>query len=298
MAKIARAEAPYRDFEFTDAARNRKLPFRVWLPASGKPEPVLLFSHGLGGSREGAAYLAEHWVSRGYVVVCLQHPGSDDSVWRNAKAGQRLGAMLRAASGENLLLRVADVPAVLDQLEKWNTEKEHVLRGKMDLTRVGMSGHSFGAMTTQLLAGQSLLGRSFADKRVKAAVVMSPSAARAGDPKRAFAGLMIPCLLMTGTLDDSPIGHQKPEDRRKVYPALAPGDKYELVLDKGRHSAFSDRPLPGDGARHNPNHHKVILALSTAFWDAYLRDDTAAKEWLQGDQPRTILEAPDLWQKK
>ena len=298
LAKPPETKAVHHDFEFTDATRDRKLPLRVWLPDSGKPQPVLLFSHGLGGSRENAVYLAKHWTARGYVVICLQHPGSDDSVWRSAKAGERFAAMQRAANGENLLLRAGDVPAVLDQLQKWNTDSAHVLSGRLDLSRVGLSGHSFGAKTTQLLAGQSLLGKSFADKRIKAAVVMSPSGQRIGDPTRSFANLTMPCLLMTGTLDDSPIGNQEPGDRRKVYPALPPGDKYELVLDKGKHSAFSDHPLPGDGLRHNPNHHKVILALSTAFWDAYLRGDADAKAWLQGEKPKTVMEAADLWQKK
>lgn len=34
---------------------------------------------------------------------------------------------------------------------------------------------------------------------------------------------------------------------------------------------LSDRPLPFDKQTRNPNHHRVILALSTAFWDAFLR---------------------------
>jgi hypothetical protein len=36
----------------------------------------------------------------------------------------------------------------------------------------------------------------------------------------------------------------------------------------------------------------------TAFWDAYLRDDAAAKAWLIGDGPQRILEADDIWQQK
>jgi hypothetical protein len=46
----------------------------------------------------------------------------------------------------------------------------------------------------------------------------------------------------------------------------------------------------------NPNHHRVILALSTAFWDAYLRGDAQALAWLNGSGPRSVLEAADLWQ--
>jgi hypothetical protein len=59
---------------------------------------------------------------------------------------------------------------------------------------------------------------------------------------------------------------------------------------------FTDRALPGDKEPRNPNHHRVILALSTAFWDAYLRDDPAARAWLNGPGARSILEPDDRWQ--
>ena len=36
------------------------------------------------------------------------------------------------------------------------------LRGRLDLSRVGMSGHSYGAVTTMALSGQSLAGGPYA----------------------------------------------------------------------------------------------------------------------------------------
>jgi predicted dienelactone hydrolase len=261
--------------------------------------PVVLFSHGLGGTREGSAYLGRHWASRGYVAVFLQHPGSDDSVWKGVPAAKRMSAMQEAASAKNLQLRIQDVPAVLDQLSKWNKDSKHPLSGRLDAQRVGMSGHSFGAVTTQAVSGQAAgIGQRQADPRIKAADIMSPSVPRIGSAERAFAGVKLPWLLMTGTRDGSPIGNQTPESRRGVFPALPPGDKYELVLDKAEHSAFTERPLPGEKEKLNPNHHRAILALSTAFLDAYLRDDVAAKKWLAGAGPRGVLEAGDVWQRK
>jgi predicted dienelactone hydrolase len=56
--------------------------------------------------------------------------------------------MKQAANLPNFFLRVTDIPVVLDQLTRWNTEECHALRGRLDLTRAGMSGHSFGAVTT------------------------------------------------------------------------------------------------------------------------------------------------------
>jgi len=199
------------------------------------------------------------------------------------------------------MLRVQDVGAVLDQLTLWQAEAKHPLAGRLDLDRVGMSGHSFGALTTQAVAGQAIGpgGRTpFADARIDAAVIMSPSGPRMGKPADAFGAVTMPWLLMTGTKDTALIGNISLEDRFVVYPALPAGSKYEIVLYDAEHSAFTERALPGDKEPRNPNHHRVILALSTAFWDAYLHDDPAARAWLDGPTARTIMEADDRWQHK
>src|ERR1039457_5151717 len=80
------------DLTVHDAARNRDLPVRVYLPTNTAPVPVILFSHGLGGNREGSKFLGGHWASRGYAAVFLQHPGSDDSVWKSESKNDRMTA--------------------------------------------------------------------------------------------------------------------------------------------------------------------------------------------------------------
>jgi predicted dienelactone hydrolase len=280
---------------------DREIPLRIYLPVTKSPAPVVLFSHGLGGTNRGSAFLGKHWAARGYVAVYVQHLGSDDSVWRGEPFAKRLEAMRKAAGLDNFLLRVKDVPAVLDQFERWNQNANHALAGRLDMNKIGMSGHSFGAVTTQAVSGQTfpLSGTSLTDKRIKAAIAFSPSSPRKGiDPKQAFGAVKIPWMLMTGTKDVAPIGDQDVKSRLSVFPALPPGGKYELVLENAEHSVFTERPLPGDKEKRNPNHHRVILALSTAFWDTYLRNDAQAKAWLDGDGPQTMLEHSDKWQKK
>jgi predicted dienelactone hydrolase len=296
---VASGSSSRVDLVVTDRSRARDIPLRVYLPSAAASAPIVLFSHGLGGSREGSAYLGTHWAERGYVAVFLQHPGSDESVWRDLPPRQRMAALERAAGPRDFQLRVNDVGAVLDQLGRWDEAPAHVLARRLDLRRVGMSGHSFGGVTTQAVSGQRFGGSaSFADPRIKAAVVMSPSSPRQGSAVEAFGGVAVPWLLTTGTLDRSPIGRADPASRLAVFPALRAGGKYELVLDGAEHSAFGDRALPGDDAKRNPNHHRAILALTTAFWDAYLREDSAARHWLDGDGPRSVLEAGDRWQRK
>ncbi len=286
------------DLTVRDESRKRDIPVRVYLPAATLAAPVVLFSHGLGGSRAGSAYLGDHWSGRGYVAVFLQHPGSDESVWRSEQPAERMAALEQAANLENFFLRVSDVRAVLDQLGRWNADADSELAGRLDLDHVGMSGHSFGAVTTEAVSGEHFPAGELTESRIKAAVVMSPSTPHRGTPEEAFGAVSLPWMLMTGTKDLAPIGQADMKSRLGVYPALPAGGKYEVVLDRAEHSAFTDRALPGDREPRNPNHHRVILALSTAFWDAYLRGDAAAKAWLDGDGPRSMLEPQDRWQRK
>jgi predicted dienelactone hydrolase len=286
------------DLVVHDATRNRDIPVLIYLPTNTAPAPVVLFSHGLGGSRYNNPYLGEHWAARGYVAVFLQHFGSDESVWRDTEPARRLTAMNQAASLKNFRLRVKDVPAVLDALERWNADKTNMLSGRLDLQKVGMSGHSFGAVTTQAVSGEAtpMGGQLFTDTRIRAAVALSPSKPAVGSAEKAFGSVKIPWLLMTGTKDVSFIGQADMPSRLAVYPALHGAPKYEVVLDNAEHSAFGDRALPGDKEPRNPNHHRVILGLSTAFWDAYLRGDAEALKWLDGTGPRTVMEPADKWQ--
>ena len=297
-------KAQHIDLVVQDGSRNREIPLRIFLPSNSSPAPVVLFSHGLGGNREGNPYLGEHWSARGYVAVVMQHVGSDDGVWKSTRPERRMASLQKAASIENAVLRFKDVSVVIDQLEKWqiagDSAESNLLVGRMDLKHIGMSGHSFGAVTTQAVSGQRtpLGDATFTDRRIKAAVVMSPNAPKIGEPKDAFGGVSIPWLLMTGTHDVAFVGDATMSSRLAVFPALPPKGKYELVLNEAEHNAFGDRALPGENRPRNPNHHRAILALSTAFWDAYLRDDSRAKAWLDGPAALSVLEPNDLWQRK
>jgi predicted dienelactone hydrolase len=62
------------------------------------PQPVILFSHGLGGSKENSAYLGNFWAAAGYIAVFMQHKGSDIDIWKSAPLGKRLKSLKSAAS--------------------------------------------------------------------------------------------------------------------------------------------------------------------------------------------------------
>ena len=282
-----------------DPARDRTLPVRIVLPVTAGPAPVVLYSHGLGGNLDTAGFLMDYWARSGYVVVVIQHPGSDESVWKGKKPWQILPALKTAANTENYVLRLEDVGFVLDQLERLNRDDPR-FSGRMDLSHVGMSGHSSGALTTEGVSGQTLpqVGTRFTDDRIGAAVIFSPSVGKTSDPAVQFASVKVPWMLMTGTEDLAPVGDQSMEDRLGVYPELPPGDKYELVLFGAQHNAFTDRKLRRGQPPRNPAHHPDIEVLSTAFWDAYLKGDASAEAWLKGPGPESILDPQDVWERK
>lgn len=285
-----------------DDTRNRDVPVRFYFPKSQEPAEIVIFSHGLGGSRDNNAFLGEHLAQRGYIVIFVQHPGSDESVWKGQRPAQVMPAIQRAASGQNLKLRAEDIPFVINQMEAENKRSGSPLFNRLNLKKIGMSGHSFGALTTQAVGGQwfPAIGNGWNDSRITAATMYSPSISKGSDPKKQFASVKIPWLLMTGTKDKAIVGGQSAEDRLAVFPALPAGNKYELVLFDGLHSAFGDgdRTLPGESGSKNPNHHRAMKAITTAFWDTYLKSDKAAQNWLNGNGPRSVLEEKDTWKKK
>ena len=50
----------------------------------------------------------------------VQHKGSDKSIWKGDRPGQRLMALKQAISLENASARPADISFVIDQLENWH----------------------------------------------------------------------------------------------------------------------------------------------------------------------------------
>jgi predicted dienelactone hydrolase len=283
-------------YDWVDASRNRPVPVKIYFPEKGAgpfpgPFPVIVFSHGLGGSREGYEYVGRHWASHGYVVALPQHLGSDDAVWRGK---EHPGPELRRAAMnlENAMARPLDVRFVLDRLTAMNKEKGP-FEGRLDLERIGMSGHSFGGWTTLAVAGQVFPGRlgsaGLADPRVKAAISMSAPVARFGSSDTSYGAIRIPILHMTGTLDDSPIGDTKAGERRIPFDHIHGADQYLVIFEGGDHMVFSGQRLRGGNGTKDPLFHDLIRESTTAFWDAYLKGDAKAKSWLAEGGFREVM---------
>lgn len=267
--------------EWRDQARDRAIPARIYYPDDAGPFPVIVFSHGLGGSRDGYRYLGQRWASRGYVSVHVQHPGSDSAVLHSWRP---FHAMVQAARNpQNALDRPKDISFALDMLLRLNVRAGFPLKGKMDLERVGVGGHSFGAYTALAAAGRvfenTRVGTvDLRDPRIKACVALSAPSKGEADCA-SYRIFKVPCLHMTGTEDSSPIGATTPAQRRVPFDCIPGPDQYLVTFQGGDHMVFSGRsrqaPRPTDAAFQ-----ALVCVATTAFWDAYLKGDTGAEAWL------------------
>jgi predicted dienelactone hydrolase len=229
------ARGSVEDAQWTDAARGRALPVRLRWPDGTGPCALVLHSHGLGGNRNGAGVWGEAWSKAGFAVLHLQHPGSDTEVVREGG----VPALRRAASAEQLRARVADAAFALDEIGR-RAQRGDAPFARLRLDAIGMSGHSFGAITVQALAGQrSARPGDGTDPRIRAFVAFSPSLGRGLDPKEQFARVTRPFLAVTGSHDGDPLQHRKTgADRAQVYDALPPGRRALLWIDGADHATF------------------------------------------------------------
>ncbi|MEY2882946.1 MAG: hypothetical protein RL490_670 [Pseudomonadota bacterium] len=286
-----------------DTARDRDLPVRIRMPAGTARAPLLLFSPGVGGDAGSGGVLGAAWARRGLIVIHLSHPGSDTAVYAGQlNKADRAARVTAAIQFDQLVARVGDARFVLDEAMRRPREGTCDL-GRIDPDRIGAAGHSMGAWTVQALAGQRWPGGTLADRRIRAAILLSTSAPYVGDPAAAFGRIGLPMLSITGTLDGS--SASAPADQRtadaaartQVYRAL-PGDgrKTLLMLGGGTHMMFSGN----SNARDTTAAHiqQVMLAASTAFWGATLLGSTRDAAWLSGTGLRSTLARDDAVERK
>jgi dienelactone hydrolase len=260
---------------------------------SPKRFPVVLFSHGMGGSSFGYTALFESLVSRGYVIAAIQHPGTADAVvfpdGRIARQShdtpppgltpaQGLQRMMDQA-GKGIEVGAADERFVLNRLTDLNTGggKHFALAGRLDLTTVALMGHSAGA---DFAARACQL-----DARFKACVdldgAMAPIEALPEYPDGKT--IQQPLLFLEAYHDEAHIFGTHEQKlaffaKEKEQLAKCPAGSYDIVLNPPgmMHGSFSDAYLLHAG--NTPEQtaqalHNLALAQSyiLAFLDKNLK---------------------------
>lgn len=250
------------------------MPVRVRLPAGSGPHPVILFSHGLGGSLDAGTRWATAWTEAGFAVIHIQHPGSDSALWQGLKGREAFAALRKGMDAKQFLNRIGDVKTVLDAVGG-TVQIGTCPLSRLDAERIGIAGHSFGAQTVQATAGQQFRTPSglvgMGDARIRAAIAFSPAPARAEPDGSAFGKIAIPFLSVTGTKDEVPgITTVKPQDRTRPFQAMPPGGKYLLVLDGADHMIFSGGEQRRPATAADRRIERVVNEVGVAFWRATL----------------------------
>ena len=272
------------DLDWADTRRQRAVPVRLHLPTDAsatRPVPLLVFSHGIGGSRRGYSWLGHHLAGNGIASLHLQHVGSDRQLWSGSVFGL-VGRLQDAAQEREALARVQDLRFALDTL------LTSELAPRLDATRIVAAGHSYGANTTLLACGARVEREgqvvALADDRVRAAIVISaPPFYGQPDPTPILQSVTVPSLHVTATEDIIRIpGYFSGfEDRVAVFDATGSPQKWLAVYEGGSHSMFTDRSGTG-GATLNPQVKTATRALAVAFLQGVFDGDgDALRQWPQ-----------------
>lgn len=220
--------------------------------------PVVIFAPSWTGRRDQNTVQVEELASHGFVVVGIDHPYSTaltvfpdgrrvETVlgdWMDFSTEESFQRCVHTSEAQ-LQIRAADVRFVLGELERLNVaDPQGLLTSRLDLTRLGIFGHSFGgAVSAEMCA---------TDLRFKAGVNLdgtffgAPKTKPLGRPFMVFAeDAPVPTeeqiAASTGRLRRELIFNF--EDDRCIRQRLAESGGYIVTLRGAAHMDFCDSPF-------------------------------------------------------
>ena len=231
-----------------------------------RPLPIIMFSHGSGGTPYQSTYYTRHLASHGFVVVAPPHPGNTTA--------DCLPCTDTAALLDSYLNRPDDIAFVLEALLARNADPGSLFYNALDANRVGMSGHSFGALDTLRLAAS--------DSRFLAALAMAPPGENVAS--RVGGKIEIPVMLMGGALDEVTT-----LDAQQAYFDSLGADgppHFLLVFLRGGHLSYTDICVPGLGGcgedtLSQERAHELVNLYATAFFKTYLAGEDGYASYLE-----------------
>lgn len=290
---------------------QRALSLAVTYPATGGPYPAIVFSHGMYGSQDGNTPLAEHWAKNGFVILRPTHADSARYLTPDQRRAMLQGNLDNMSNWRE---RPGEITLVIDQLPKIES-LDPALAGKIDPQKIGVGGHSYGAWTTQMVAGMAFhVGGqtlSLADARPKAFFALAPHGLTPSITPQSFQSMRTPMLLVSGDNDRGRFQGPPAVHRRQAFDHTRGGqnDLYLLWIKDAYHnfggatsmeSPDSTSPQTqtqtrtraadsltrrlGMAGPPNPEQARAVLDTSLHFWNAHLKNDPEAHAWLQSKQ--------------
>jgi dienelactone hydrolase len=253
--------------------------------------PLVIFSHGNGGSRNQNTFWCDYLASHGYIIVSADHTGN--AMWTviDGKPVVFQGSQRQNSASD----RPKDVILLLDQMIRWDKGADKRFAGHIDTDHAAIAGMSFGSFTAHWAADQ--------EPRFKAVIAM------AGAPP-SHTNLMVPSLRMLGT-EDRTLGAGGNALIRDNH-AKHTGPAFLLELKNGGHFSFTDMfkinksfgDGVGSGKRRDTNEafeftsmeetYKIINSYSVAFLGYYLKGERNYLEFLSENHWPEIL----IWDPK
>ncbi len=269
------------------------------------PYPLVIYSHGYGGSGICAPYLTEHLARLGFVVAAPDH---DDAYKANrirppaeVDIREYLAAALRLAhSGTNFdreahAYRPRTISLVIDKMLALSNERDSRWYGAIDAERIGMCGHSLGSFTTLACVGA---GADYRDERIKAAVSISGGVFmwRAQD----YQTVDVPIMFMYGELETTenwPV-NDKTGDTERAWENCRP-PKVLFLLKGATHFTFAQGSMDWVLGRETDwdlrsRQHQVIKSYCGAMFQRYLNNNLEAEQILTTKDPLFIEHRAEL----
>ena len=266
--------------------------------------PFVAFSHGFGAHRRQSTFLCTHLASHGYVVAAMDHTGNTVVEILQMMMAAQTGAPPPDALpilNEIMPLRPADVIFVIDEMLAGRADGT----SRVDPSRIGVAGHSFGGWTTLMTAHR--------DRRVRAALPLAPAGGTSPLPATQTLtdaldfgwGRDVPTLFLVADLDTLlPLGGMRELHERTQ------ATKRMVILENSDHMHFCDQieqvhelfrmmPPPvfaelaplikpiGDLCAADPAY-DFTRGLGLAHMDAHLRGVEGAASFLAGDLAATL----------